>query len=44
VDVSHEEIQRHAEAEGDQYKLLETVSSILPFSSFKRSILIFEKK
>ena len=44
VDVSHEEIQRHAEAEGDRYKLLETVSLILPFSSFKRSILIFEKK
>ena len=42
--VSREEIQRHAETEGDRYELLETVSLILPFSSFKRSILIFEKQ
>jgi 16S rRNA G527 N7-methylase RsmG len=44
ADVSREEMQRHAEAEGDRYELLETVSLVLPFSSFKRSILIFEKQ
>ena len=44
ADVSREEIQRQTEAEGDRYELLETVSLILPFSSFKRSILMFEKR
>ena len=44
ADVSREEIPHHAEVEGDRYRPLETVSLILPFSSFKRCILIFEKQ
>lgn len=44
ADISREEIQCHAEVEGDRYKPLETVSLILPFSSIKRSILVFEKQ
>ena len=44
ADISREETQCYAEVEGDRYKLLETVSLILPFSSFKRSILVLEKQ
>jgi 16S rRNA (guanine527-N7)-methyltransferase len=37
------EIRRVAEIEGTRYRLQKTISLILPFSSFKRTILLFEK-
>ncbi len=37
------EIRRLAEAEGMRYRLQKTIPLVLPFTSFKRTILLFEK-
>ena len=39
----HEEIASSLKEEGTRYRLQKTVSLLLPFSSYKRSILLFEK-
>jgi 16S rRNA (guanine527-N7)-methyltransferase len=41
--VERDEIQLLAETEGTRYQLQKTISLTLPFSSFKRTILLFEK-
>jgi len=41
-DVESDELRLVAETEGAQYRLQKTVSLILPFSPFKRTILLFE--
>ncbi len=41
--VKNEEIRVLAEKSGAQYRLRKTVPLTLPFSSFKRTILLFEK-
>jgi 16S rRNA (guanine527-N7)-methyltransferase len=41
--VDRDEIQLLTEIEGTRYQLQKTISLILPFSSFKRTILLFEK-
>lgn len=38
-----EEIGRFSHIEGIRYRLKKTVSLLLPFSPFKRTILLFEK-
>jgi 16S rRNA (guanine527-N7)-methyltransferase len=43
-EVDHREIRRLAEIEGTRYRLQKTISLILPFSSFKRTLLLFEKR
>jgi len=43
-DVSSEEIRHLQEIEGTPYCLQKTVPFILPFSDFKRTILLFEKE
>jgi hypothetical protein len=42
-EVERRDIQLLTEREGAQYRLQKTVSLILPFSSFKRTLLLFEK-
>jgi len=42
-EAGSEEIQFASEIEGTRYRLKKTVPLTLPFSSFKRSILLFEK-
>jgi 16S rRNA (guanine527-N7)-methyltransferase len=42
-EVDHREIKRLAEIEQPRYRLQKTISLKLPFSSFKRTILLFEK-
>ena len=42
--VDHKEIELLAEAEGAQYRLRKSVPLSLPFSSFKRTILLFQKQ
>ena len=42
-EADDEEIRLLTGAEGIQYRLQETIPLILPFSSFKRTILLFEK-
>jgi len=42
--VDHKEIELLAEAEGAQYRLRKSVPLTLPFSSFKRTILLFQKQ
>jgi len=42
-EVDDEEIRLLAEAEGTQYRLQRTIPLVLPFSSFKRTILLFKK-
>ena len=42
-DVSGEEIRHLCEVEGTPYHLQKSVSFTLPFSDFKRTILLFEK-
>jgi 16S rRNA (guanine527-N7)-methyltransferase len=41
--LERDEIQLLTETEGTRYQLQKTISLILPFSSFKRTILLFEK-
>jgi 16S rRNA (guanine527-N7)-methyltransferase len=41
--VEKDEIQLLNETEGTRYQLQKTISLVLPFSSFKRTVLIFEK-
>ena len=43
-EVESDEIRLFTETEGTRYRLQKTVPLILPFSSFKRTILLFEKK
>jgi 16S rRNA (guanine527-N7)-methyltransferase len=43
-DVESDELRLVAETEGTRYRLQKTVPLILPFSSFKRTILLFEKQ
>lgn len=43
-EVDHREIRLLAEIEEPRYRLQKTISLILPFSSFKRTILLFEKR
>ena len=38
------EIRHLAEIEGNRYRLQKTISLILPFSSFKRTLLLFQKR
>jgi 16S rRNA (guanine527-N7)-methyltransferase len=42
-EVNPNEMRRLTGAEGIQYRLQKTIPLILPFSSFKRTILLFEK-
>jgi 16S rRNA (guanine527-N7)-methyltransferase len=42
-EVDNKEIGLLAETEGAQYRLRKVIPLILPFSSFKRTILLFEK-
>ena len=42
--VNHKEIELLTEAEGAQYRLRKSVPLTLPFSSFKRTILLFQKQ
>lgn len=42
--LDHKEIELLTEAEGAQYRLEKSVSLTLPFSSFKRTILLFQKQ
>ena len=42
--MDNNEIGLLAETEGVRYRLQKTISLILPFSSFKRTILLFEKQ
>jgi len=42
--VDHKEIELLTEAEGAQYRLRKSVPLSLPFSSFKRTILLFQKQ
>ncbi len=42
--VDHKEIELLAEAERAKYRLEKSVSLTLPFSSFKRTILLFQKQ
>jgi hypothetical protein len=42
-EVERDEIRLLTETEGTRYQLQKTISLILPFSSFKRTILLFEK-
>jgi 16S rRNA (guanine527-N7)-methyltransferase len=42
-EVESRDIQLLTEREGAQYRLQNTVSLMLPFSSFKRTLLLFEK-
>jgi 16S rRNA (guanine527-N7)-methyltransferase len=42
-EVDPNEMRRLTGAEGIQYRLQKTIPLILPFSSFKRTILLFEK-
>lgn len=42
-DVERDEIRLLTETGGTRYRLQKTISLILPFSSFKRTILLFEK-
>jgi 16S rRNA (guanine527-N7)-methyltransferase len=42
-EVESKEIKLLTEAEGIRYRLQKTISLILPFSSFKRTVLLFEK-
>ena len=43
-DVETNELRLVAETEGTRYRLQKTVSLVLPYSSFKRTILFFEKQ
>jgi 16S rRNA (guanine527-N7)-methyltransferase len=43
-DLSSEEILHLHEIEGTPYRLQKTVAFVLPFSDFKRTILLFEKE
>jgi len=43
-EVDHREIRRLVEIEGTRYRLQKTISLILPFTSFKRTLLLFEKR
>jgi 16S rRNA (guanine527-N7)-methyltransferase len=43
-EVDHREIRLLAEIEEPRYRLQKTISLILPFSSFKRTLLLFEKR
>jgi 16S rRNA (guanine527-N7)-methyltransferase len=43
-EVDHREIRLLAGIEDPRFRLQKTISLILPFSSFKRTILLFEKK
>jgi hypothetical protein len=43
-EVDPDEMRRLAETEGIRYRLEKTISLILPFSSFKRTILLFKKQ
>jgi 16S rRNA (guanine527-N7)-methyltransferase len=43
-EVDPDEMRRLAETEGIRYRLQKTIPLILPFSSFKRTILLFEKQ
>ncbi len=42
--ADHKEIEPLTEVEGTQYRLEKSVSLTLPFSSFKRTILLFQKQ
>jgi hypothetical protein len=42
--LDHKELEALTEAEQSSYQLEKSVSLNLPFSSFKRTILLFEKK
>jgi 16S rRNA (guanine527-N7)-methyltransferase len=42
-EVERDEIRLLTETEGTRYQLQKNISLILPFSSFKRTILLFEK-
>ena len=42
--LNHKDLEVHNEAESFSYRFQKSVSLILPFSSFKRTILLFEKK
>jgi len=42
-EVESDEIRLLTETEGTRYRLQKTVPLVLPFSSFKRTILLFEK-
>ena len=42
--LDHKEIELLTEAEGAKYRLEKSVSLTLPFSSFKRTILLFQKQ
>ena len=42
--LDHKEIELLTEAEGAKYRLEKSVSLTLPFSSFKRTILLFQKR
>ncbi len=43
-DVSKEEVGLASESEGSRYTLQKAVPFCLPFSSFKRTILLFKKQ
>jgi 16S rRNA (guanine527-N7)-methyltransferase len=43
-EVGSEEIRLLSETEGTRYRLQKTMTFFLPFSSFKRSFLLFEKQ
>jgi len=43
-EVDHREIKLLAEIEGTRYRLQKTIFLILPLSSFKRTLLLFEKR
>jgi 16S rRNA (guanine527-N7)-methyltransferase len=43
-DVESDELRLMAEAEGPRYRLQRTVPLVLPLSSFKRTLLLFEKQ
>jgi 16S rRNA G527 N7-methylase RsmG len=42
-EMESDEIRLLTETEGTRYRLQKTVPLVLPFSSFKRTILLFEK-
>jgi hypothetical protein len=42
-EVDDKEMTLLTETEGTRYRLQKTIPLILPFSSFKRTILLFEK-
>jgi hypothetical protein len=42
-EVDDEETKRLMGAEGIQYRLQKTIPLVLPFSTFKRTLVLFEK-